>query len=107
KSGGGFQPGEAPEPDCVIGLPAGQQQAIGRECQITEPPAAVRKVSEHATVGEAPHMDMTVGASGDEFASGTVECQEGNARGMTGKHVECFEAWCFENMNLSSKGATG
>jgi hypothetical protein len=33
-------------------------------------------------------MDMSVAASGDEFASGSVECQEANARGMTRKHVD-------------------
>src|SRR5436190_20215632 len=49
KSGGDFQPGKVPEPDRVIAAPAGQPQAIGRECQITHSPALARKVSEQAT----------------------------------------------------------
>src|SRR5882672_8404855 len=106
KSGGDFQLGKVPEPDCVISSPAGQPLAIGGEGQIILLPVG-RKVSERAVVGEAPHPDVTITTAGDEFASGAVECQEVNARGMTRQHVYWFEVRSFEKMNFSPKGAAG
>src|SRR6266404_1764397 len=107
KNGEDFQPGQVPEPDCVIVSTARQPQAIGRECQITDRPMMAGKVGDRGAVGEAPHTDVTVSAAGGEFASSAVECQAVNARGVTGKHVHWLETRGLENVNFSPKGAAG
>ena len=86
-------------------FPTGQPQAIGRECQITDPSLVTSKVSDRGAVGETPYPDVTVIATGDEFPSSTIECQAGNERGMIRKHVHSFEPRRFENMNFGSEGA--